>query len=215
LKLEARDGEIAMSWYGLLAFCAVYVMAVASPGPGIAALVARSLARGTQGAAAFIGGYVVGDLLLFAAAAAGLAAIAEKAHAVFLIVKYAGAAYLVYLGYRLWTAPASSPEAAADDSAESPLRLFLGSLALTLGNPKALIFFVALLPTVVDLPALDLPGFLQIAAAIAVLMPLVLGTYVLAAARARRFFRNPRAMRLLNRGTGVVMAGAAVTVATR
>lgn len=204
-----------MSWYGLLAFCAVYVMAVASPGPGIAALVARSLARGTQGAAAFIGGYVVGDLLLFAAAAAGLAAIAEKAHAVFLIVKYAGAAYLVYLGYRLWTAPASSPEAAADDSAESPLRLFLGSLALTLGNPKALIFFVALLPTVVDLPALDLPGFLQIAAAIAVLMPLVLGTYVLAAARARRFFRNPRAMRLLNRGTGVVMAGAAVTVATR
>lgn len=204
-----------MSWYGLLAFCAVYVMAVASPGPGIAALVARSLARGTQGAAAFIGGYVVGDLLLFAAAAAGLAAIAEKAHAVFLIVKYAGAAYLVYLGYRLWTAPASSPEAAAADSAESPLRLFLGSLALTLGNPKALIFFVALLPTVVDLPALDLPGFLQIAAAIAVLMPLVLGTYVLAAARARRFFRNPRAMRLLNRGTGVVMAGAAVTVATR
>src|SRR6185369_7460733 len=94
-----------MTLYGMAVFGLVYCLAVASPGPGVAAIVARSLARGTQGAPAFIAGFLVGDLVWFTFAATGLAALAQAAYAVFVVVKYVGVAYLLYLAYRLWTAP--------------------------------------------------------------------------------------------------------------
>jgi threonine/homoserine/homoserine lactone efflux protein len=203
-----------MSFYGLAVFCAVYALAVATPGPGVAAVLARSLSSGARGAPAFIAGFLVGDLVWFTVAATGLAAIAQTAHTVFLGLKYAGAAYLLYLAWRLWTAP---PRVASESSTVEPAqrasKLFLGSLALTLGNPKTMIFFLALLPTVVDLATLTVPGFVQIAIAITIVLPVVLGLYVAAGARARRFFRSTRAIRWLNRGTGTAMAGAAAAVA--
>jgi threonine/homoserine/homoserine lactone efflux protein len=204
-----------MSFYGFMAFCAVYLLAVATPGPGVAAVLTRSLAHGLRGAPPFIAGFLVGDLLWFAAAAAGLAALAQTAQSVFLVVRYAGAAYLLYLAYRLWTAPPRPLEVADVHASQRPLRLFLGSLTLTLGNPKPMIFFVALLPAVVQLQTLQLEGYLVIALAISVILPLVLGGYAWAASRARRLFRKPSSIRLLNRGAGTAMAGAAIAVAVQ
>ena len=207
-----------MSLSGLLIFTGVYFLAVALPGPGVAAVIARSLSRGTHGAVAFIAGFLIGDLVWFTFAATGLAALAKTAYAVFVVVKYAGVAYLLYLAYRLWTAPvaaAGDTDGEAKDAGQSPWRLFLGTLALTMGNPKTMIFFLALLPTVVKLETLSVAGFLEIAATICIVLPLVLGGYSLAAAHARRMFRSPRAVRNLNRGTGAAMACAAVLVATR
>lgn len=204
-----------MSLYGLWIFSAVYFLAVASPGPGVAAIVARALARGTQGAPAFIAGFLAGDLVWFTFAATGLAALAQAAYGVFVAVKYAGAAYLLYLAYRLWTSPPKIVEESTLEQANKASQLFLGGLALTLANPKTMIFFLALLPTVVKLETLNVVGFLEIVATICMVLPLVLGVYVVAAARARRLFKSPRAVRNLNRGTGVAMAGAAVAVATR
>ncbi|HKS54737.1 MAG TPA: LysE family translocator [Steroidobacteraceae bacterium] len=206
-----------MSLYGLLIFSSVYVLAVATPGPGVAAVIARSLARGTQGAIAFIAGFLIGDLIWFAVAATGLAALAQTAQLVFVVIKYAGALYLLYLAYRLWTAPPAtvSDEPAPVDSGQKPMQLFLGSLALTLANPKTAIFFLALLPTVVRLEELTVAGFLEIVAVISLGLPLVLGGYVLLAARARRIFKSERAVRNINRSTGAAMACAAVAVATR
>ncbi len=94
-----------MSVSGLGIFCLVYFLAVATPGPGVAAVLARSLAHGTRGAGAFIAGYLVGDLLWFTVAAAGLAALAHSAQAIFVAIKYVGAAYLLYLAYRAWNTP--------------------------------------------------------------------------------------------------------------
>lgn len=204
-----------MSLYGLWIFSAVYFLAVALPGPGVAAIVARALSRGTQGAPAFIAGFLVGDLVWFTFAATGLAALAQTAYAVFVAVKYAGVVYLLYLAYRLWTAPPKAIEESTVAQGDKPSQLFLGGLALTLANPKTMIFFLALLPTVVKLETLSVVGFLEIVATICIVLPLVLGIYIVAAARARRLFKSPRAVRNLNRGTGVAMAGAAVAVATR
>src|ERR1700736_2891115 len=150
-----------MTWYGLVTFGAVYFVAVATPGPAIAAVIARGLSRGSVGAPAFIAGFVVGDLTWFLAAALGLSALAQTAHAAFVMVKYAGAAYLLFLAYRLWSTPVR-PLAVGDTEIpeQKPFKLFLGSLTLTLGNPKAMIFFVALLPTVVPLGNLGLDGCL-------------------------------------------------------
>jgi threonine/homoserine/homoserine lactone efflux protein len=174
------------------------------------------LARGSTGAPAFIAGFVVGDLLWFSAAALGLAALAQTAHAAFVLVKYAGALYLLYLAYRFWTAPAKPlAEPDATTLQKRPHALFLGSLTLTLGNPKPMLFFLALLPTVVPLESLSAFGHLEIAGAIALILPLTLGGYVLLATRARSWLRNARAIKLMNRGSGTLMAAAAVAVATR
>lgn len=205
-----------MSFYGLLIFASIYLLAVATPGPGVAAIIARSLARGTQGAVAFIAGFLIGDLIWFAVAATGLAALAQTAQVVFVVIKYAGAVYLLYLAYRLWTAaPVVAAEHEPVDDGQKPLQLFLGSLALTMANPKTAIFFLALLPTVVRLEDLTVAGFLEITATILIVLPLVLGGYVLLAARARRIFKSERAVRRINRSTGAAMACAAVAVATR
>ena len=202
-----------MSLYGLALYCLVYALSVASPGPGVAAVVARSLTRGARGAPAFIAGFLVGDLIWLTVAATGLAAIAQTAQLLFAAVKYAGAAYLLYLAWRMWIAPAEAPREAEVDASQKPFRLFLASLSLTLGNPKTMVFFLALLPTVVRLEDLTLVGFLEIAALSALILPLVLGAYVVAAVRARRLLQSPRAVRLVNRGGATVMAGAAVAVA--
>ncbi len=202
-----------MTLYGLALYCLVYAISVASPGPGVAAVVARSLARGARGAPAFIAGFLAGDLVWLTVAATGLAALAQTASTVFAAMKYAGAAYLLYLAWRMWTAPAQGMNGREVESSQKPSRLFLGGLTLTMGNPKTMVFFLALLPTVVQLEHLTLAGYLQIAAVSAVVLPLVLGAYVLAAVRARRMLQSPRAVRLVNRGSATVMAGAAVAVA--
>lgn len=201
-----------MSLYGFCAFCAVYLLAVATPGPGVTALLARCLAHGMRGAPAYIAGFLVGDLTWFIGAAAGLAALARTAQAVFLGIRYAGALFLLYLAYRLWTAPEAPIEVGASRPAQSAASAFAGSLMLTLGNPKPMLFFIALLPTVVRMQDLRLPDYALIAGAICVILPVVLGGYALAATRARGFFRNRRALRLLNRGAALALSGAAAAV---
>jgi threonine/homoserine/homoserine lactone efflux protein len=205
-----------MSLYGLSIFALVYMLAVASPGPGVAAIVARVLGRGTRGTPAFIAGFLVGDFIWFTFAATGLAMLAQAAYTVFVVVKFAGAAYLLYLAYRLWNAPPSllSDEAVAARR-ERPIQLFMGSLALTMGNPKTMVFFLAVLPTVVELKHLTVGGFLEIALVICSVLPTVLGSYAYFAGRARKHLTRPQSVRWVQRGTGVVMAGAAVAVATR
>jgi len=95
------------------------------------------------------------------------------------------------------------------------MQLFLGSLSLTLANPKTIAFFLALLPTVVRLDELTVAGFFSIALVISVVLPLTLGGYVWLATHARKLFQSARARRTLHRGAGMAIAGAAVAIATR
>jgi threonine/homoserine/homoserine lactone efflux protein len=198
----------------LLVFAAAYLTVVLVPGPAVTALVARVLTRGTQGAPAYIAGFVTGSLLWFSIAAAGLAAMASALGSLFVAIRYAGAGYLLYLAWKLWTS-ASRPLEATDRSPEGSWALFLAGAAINLGNPKAVIFFLALLPSVVDLDTLTPLGFAELAAIVAAVVMIVFGCYAAAAARARRLFSSPRAIRLLNRGGGMALAGAAAAIAAR
>ncbi len=94
-------------------------------------------------------------------------------------------------------------------------RLFLTGLAISLGNPKVAAFYVALLPSLIDVTRIDMLGFAELVAICVVVLTVVLGVYVIAAARARALFTSPRAMRLLNRTGGTMLAGAAVAVAAK
>ena len=130
-----------MTIYGLAVFSLVYALAVASPGPGIAAVAARSLVRGTRGAPAFVAGFVIGDLVWFTVAVTGLAALAQTASAVFAAIKYAGAAYLLYLAWRMWTTRAIG-SSIGDDSVVGANAVVRGELpagVVAVGAPARIV----------------------------------------------------------------------------
>jgi threonine/homoserine/homoserine lactone efflux protein len=203
-----------MELTGLLVFAGVYFIAVASPGPGIAALVARSLSKGFRRSLPFIVGIAAGDLIWFSASALGLSVLMQNFHGLFLAIKYAGCAYLLWLAWKLWNAPAEPPREVPAARGEG-LRLFLGGIALTLGNPKVMVFFLSILPLVVDLDHVTPLVFFEIIVLTTVIITSTLLAYAYAADRARRLVESPRAMRRINRLTGGVMAGAAAAIAAR
>ncbi|KFG68015.1 LysE family translocator [Microvirga sp. BSC39] len=204
-----------MDLAGLLLFSSALFIAAASPGPGIAAIVARVLGRGPKEAVAFSIGVALGDVVWLSFAILGLAALAQAFHGVFLVVKYLGAAYLLYIAYKIWTAPVMAQDIEAESRAEHPAKLFLAGLAVTMGNPKVMVFYLALLPTFLDLTRINLLGFAELVVATLTVLGVVFTGYIALAARARRLFTSPRAIRILNRTTGTVMAGAAAAVAAR
>ena len=204
-----------MDLAGLVIFGTALFVAAASPGPGIAAIVARVLGRGTSGAAAFTAGVAIGDVVWLTLAVLGLAAIAQSFNGVFLAIKYAGAAYLLYLAWKLWTATVAAEAVAAETARESSLRLFIAGLAVTMGNPKVMVFYLALLPALVDVAGVTVVGYAELVAVTLLVLAVVFTSYVVLAARARRLFTSPRALKAVNRGTGALMAGAAAAIATR
>ena len=197
----------------LLLFAAIYFAAVATPGPGVAALIARVLGHGLRGVAPFIAGYFVADMIWLSAAATGLAVVAKSFAGVFVAIKLAGAAYLLYMAWRMATAPAVVD--VAPPPATRGWRAFLSSLSLTLGNPKVMVFFLSIMPLVVDVKTLTALALVELAAVCAVVIFSTLALYALAANRARIFLRSTRAMRFVHRLAGGLMAGVAVAVATR
>jgi threonine/homoserine/homoserine lactone efflux protein len=202
-----------MSLPSLLLFVGVYAAAVASPGPGIAAIVARVLGRGLGGIAPFIAGFVVGDLVWFAVAATGLAVVAHEFAALFIAIRYAGVAYLLWLAWRIWRAPVAAQQEPIESRGGA--RPFFGALSLTLGNPKVIVFFLSIMPLVVDVHTMNAMVFVEIAVVMPLVLAPVLTLYALAADRARALFRSPRAMRAANRTAAGVMAGVAVAIAAR
>jgi threonine/homoserine/homoserine lactone efflux protein len=208
----AADWRIDLTLSGLCLFCGIYLLAVITPGPAVAAVLARSVSIGMQGAVMFVAGILIGDLAWFTCAAFGLAALATRAQLAFEVVRYAGVLYLLFLAYRLW---ASSPQPLplnVAGSVERPWRTLLGSLSLSLGNPKSMVFYLALMPAVVRLDTLAPTDYLLLVLAICLILPAVLLTYALAASRARRLFTSPQSLRWLNRSAGAGMAGAAMAI---
>jgi threonine/homoserine/homoserine lactone efflux protein len=199
----------------LLIFATALCVAAASPGPGIAAIVARVLGRGMNGAIAFTVGIALGDVVWLTIAILGLAALAQTFHGVLLVIKYAGVCYLLYLAWKLWTQPVEAREFEGDTSDVRPLRLFLAGLAVTMGNPKVMVFYLALLPSIIDLQAVTLLGWLELSLVTLSVLAVVFGGYIVLAARTRALFTSREAVRRINRGTGVVMASAAVAIAAK
>jgi threonine/homoserine/homoserine lactone efflux protein len=190
-------------WHNYFLYCALYAVAIAVPGPAIIAIVARALGSGFRATLPATTGILVGDLILMTLSAFGLALVAQAMGQLFLIVKIAGALYLFTLAYKYWTAKVEEigePQSAG--------RGFLAYLGLTLGNPKAIAFFVALLPVAVNPRELSLAGYLQLCAATFVLIPAITLGYAALAAQLSRFVASRKARKRINKGAGAVMAGA-------
>ena len=203
-----------MELSALLLFAAALFVNAGSPGPSIAALVARVISRGLGSVLPFLAAMWIGEALWLVAALLGLGVLAEMFHSAFLVIKYAGVAYLIWLAVKMWRAPLTMEEGTLPDEGDR-FRMFLTGMALTIGNPKIMVFYIALLPSLIDLQTVTLLGGVElVATALAVMMTVDLA-WAFAASWARGWLKSPRAMRLANRACATAMTGAAVAIATR
>ncbi|EHK58891.1 LysE family translocator [Allomesorhizobium alhagi] len=204
-----------MTLAGFLAYSLALAIAAAIPGPGVTALVARALGSGFRSALAMSFGLVVGDLTYLTAVVLGLALVAQTFGTVFLVIKWLGVAYLAWLAWSFWKSGITPETIEARKGKGGLFASFLAGLTVTLGNPKTMIFYLALTPTLVDLRTITLADYMILAALTVMVLLVVLVPYLALAAKARWFLKTPRALKALNRTAAAFMAGAALAIASR
>ena len=203
-----------MTLGALALFAITLFVAAGSPGPSVAALVARVLSRGHRDVLPFLAAMWLGEALWLTLAVFGLAAVATAFHGVFVVIKWAGVAYLFYLAWKMWFAETGEAGEALPE-ASSGWKMFLTGLSVTIGNPKIMMFYVALLPTILDLASVTLVGWIELTLTLVLVLAVVDLSWVFMASKARLVLKSPRAMKIANRLSAGMIGGAAVAIATR
>ena len=201
-----------MSFESWAAFAAASAVLLVIPGPTILLVVSYALGQGWRTALPMAVGVALGDFTAMTLSMLGIGALLAASATVFTIVKWIGAAYLIYLGIKLFRAGGALDARPRTDAA-SAAKMMAHAWIVTALNPKSITFFVAFLPQFLDrngdfwtqMLIFELT-FLTLAFANAF-------GYALVAARARSVVSNPRAIRIFNRTGGTLLVGAGIAAA--
>ena len=205
-----------MSLVSVFSFAiAIFVLAV-TPGPGVFAIISRSLASGFKTTLLMIAGCVTGDIIFLLFAIMGMSVIAQTMGTLFLLVKIVGAAYLIFLGVKICI---SKPVPAHLQQINGKKAIgygnYLSGLGITLANPKVILFYCGFLPTFMDLPSMTGFDIFLVTMVLAMVLSVVLISYAYLASSARLFFSSTRSVKWLNRTAGTVMISAGAAIAAK
>jgi len=195
----------------LLASCAISI----SPGAGAVASMTSGVRNGFPYGTWTAVGQQLGLALQIAVIGIGLGALLAASELAFEAVRWFGVLYLVWLGIQQWRAGASGEALRAGPGArQGPRGMVMRGFLVNASNPKATVFMLAVLPQFLD-PALPLaPQYAILSATMIGVDIVVMGIYTLLAARLLAFWRDPRHLRRVHRGFGVLFVGAAALLAT-
>ncbi len=199
-----------MPFENWIAFAAASIVMLAIPGPTILLVISYALGHGRKAGTATVAGVALGDFTAMTASMLGLGALLATSAALFTVLRWVGAAYLIYLGIKLWRAPVIGGDASQGDvtGKERPMRIFLHTYIVTALNPKSIVFFVAFLPQFL-VPALPwLPQMVIFETTFLVLAIINAALYGLLASAARNTIRKPSVQRVVNRTGGSLLIGA-------
>lgn len=189
----------------------LYVTAVflisATPGPNMLHVMTQSIQHGHRRALATMAGLMSAVLLCLVASALGLGAVLKASPHLFDVLRYAGVAYLIWLGIKAWRAPVGPVVDGAGRPARSGRALYVTGLLTGLSNPKLIIFAAALFPQFID-PAR--PFGIQLAILVVtfvVIESFWYAVYALGGLRLARWLEPANRQRLFNRATGVLFIG--------
>ena len=200
----------------LAAFAAMSFLLIVIPGPSVLFVIGRALAQGRRAALTTVVGNTAGAYVLVACVALGVGSVVERSALAFTVLKFIGAAYLLYLGVKAVRERGSLLGAlTAQQPTHGGLRTMWDGFAVGVANPKTLVFFAAVLPQFVD------PGrghatvqMLLLGLVFNVIAVVCDSVWGLAAATARGWFaRSPRRLALVGGAGGLTMIGLGVTVA--
>lgn len=195
-------------------FIAVLIFGL-TPGPGVFAILARALTSGARACFFLALGMTISDILYLVAACIGLAALATHWGGVFTVVRIVGAIYLVYLGWKMWNAPVELETTGEKSTRSGSILNFLQGFLISASNPKVILFYIAFLPTFIDLSSMKAEDIFL--AALLTLIALMLGLMAIAlfADKARIFFKSESSVKRLNKSAGSIMVAAGLYLASR
>ncbi len=190
---------------------------VLSPGPGVVMTLSNALRYGMRGTFGGILGIASGALCVAAISATSVGVLLATSALAFTVLKWVGAAYLVYLGVKLWRAPSFRFAEQAVAHEASFARRFVEGITLQFTNPKAIFFFLSVFPQFIDAQADYATQFAVLVMTYAVLVVLIHSVYAFFARRAKTWLSSERGGRLVNRSAGAtfVCFGAALAMAKR
>lgn len=202
----------------LLAFAAMSLLVIVIPGPSVLFVIGRALAHGRRTALATVLGNVLGSYVLVVAVALGVGSLVGRSVTVFLVVKFAGAAYLVFLGVQAFRHRGDMKVTDVPGPAapmRGDLRTVMDGVLVGATNPKGVVFFAAVLPQFVDHSAGNVPAQMLLLGLVPIAIGLVTDTlWGLGAAAARGWFaRSDRRLSLVGGAGGFAMIGLGFTVA--
>lgn len=196
-------------------FMLAFAASAAAPGPEIAGLMSRSLSSGILSSIPLSIGIILGKLLMLTAAVIGLTALVEALGPMFEMLKYFGVAYLVWLAIKKWrNAGKVLDKNVKTKSVNFVAEIGLG-LAMTLSNPIAIVFYMALLPGVIDVSGITLNTYTILCLIIMIVMSVVVSVYGLMAEIVRKLFCSSKSKAHIDRISGAIMFGAALWILTR
>jgi len=206
--------EITMSIDSLFTlFCAMTVLAII-PGPAVFAIIARSFSSGKLQAFYMTAGIVLGDYIFIALALFGLSALAEIMGTAFLMIKYLSASYLMWLGIKLLCTKADSIDIEASKSA-SLFSNFLTGFLITLGNPKAILFYISFFPVFINVNVVTFYDTSLIMLVATLAFGSVNMGYSLLAVKAKNIFKSPNTTTVINKTAGTIMFSTGALVAIK
>lgn len=197
------------------AFCLAVSVLILMPGPIVTLVVANSLNHGTRTGLATVAGSSTGNALLVAAGAIGLSTVLALLSELFEVIRWAGAAYLIWLGIKAWRAHAVERRDGTLPRAlpRSARAVFLQGVVIAITNPKTIAFYIAFFPQFLD-PALPIaPQLLAMSVAMIVIATVFDSMYAVLAGRLRGWFADPRRHRLQSRITGSLLIGTGLALA--
>lgn len=199
----------------ILSYVVALGIAAAIPGPGMTALVARTVGSGVSAGFAMLAGLILGDLVYLSFAVFGLAVAAKTFSSVFVVIKWFSIVYLAILAWQFWH-NSNHEFGPGEKSTRTLISSLLSGFTITLGNPKTIAFYLALLPLVIDLRQVSVSVWLYVLTPLTVVVLIVVGGVFIAAAHTvRTKLAKKSAQKYLNRGAALAMAGAAGSMAIR
>jgi len=203
-----------MTWSTWFMFFVVETALCLTPGPAVLLVLSQALTRGSSKALWSIGGIIAANTLYFVLSATGIGAILLASYKLFFAIKWVGAAYLVWLGVSAFFGKSKVLSVGRDERAPvSSGRMFLNGFILQMANPKALVFFTALLPQFINPKAAVIPQVAILALTSVVVEFFVQLFYALLAGRVTHLATQPRFAAITNRIAGSLLVGAGIGMA--
>ena len=196
-----------------LAYLVATVIVLVVPGPTILLVISYALKEGRSAALAVVTGVGIGDAIAVTVSLIGLGAVLAASATAFTVLKWIGAAYLLYLGIKMWRETPHLSLSDADTS-RSARKMMTHTAIVTALNPKGIAFFIAFLPLFVNTEAPAAPQLLLLGATFVVLGALNAALYALLAAQLRERITKPQTLKWANRIGGSMLIGAGVMTAT-
>ena len=198
--------QITMTFSSITALLGTMIILAAIPSPSVFAVVARTIASGFIHGFITVIGILIGDFVFIILAIYGLSAIAQNLDSLFVVVKYLGSAYLIWLGIQLWRSKSKAVEVEGIRES-SCLSNFLSGLFITLGDQKALLFYLGFFPAFIELKNVSILDTCIIMAIATIAVGGVKLGYAYMADKARLIFQSSRAKKIINIIAGTVMIG--------